>query len=103
MSSKPSKKPKNTVDDQEEPIAKRKTFNIIYTIIMLISFIVGVLLLILSNAVFKSDVVFFIGLGIIGLGIVLLTQRSVYQQTGGTVVEPKNKEDKESLKLRERR
>ncbi|MHA1686684.1 MAG: hypothetical protein ACTSYD_09810 [Candidatus Heimdallarchaeaceae archaeon] len=100
----PSKKHSKTTPQVDKvPITKKRSFNIIYTSVMISFFAIGILLLILSNSVFKSDVVFFIALGIIGIGIVLLTQRSVYRQTAGETTASKKDEEEMGLKLRERR
>jgi len=89
-------------ETEKKPPIKRKTFNVIYTAAILIFFSAGILLLILSNSVFKSDIVVYISLALIGIGIILLVQRSVYRQTAPVPKTEEKDEDEESLRLRPR-
>ena len=96
------KEVKRTLKENIPPV-KKKLFNIGYTIVMLLFMSSGVILLILSNSVFQNDIVVYISLALLGIGVILLVQRSVYKQTAPmTKTSDENKEDEESLKLRPR-
>ena len=103
------KKPKNNISkdktsSSEDSPAEKKGPNIIYTIVSVAILLSGITFLILGQAL-KNDVFFFISLGLLGLGIMLLVQRSVYKQSSSTSKSTIKNEEKEEdgLRMRERR
>ena len=106
-----SPKTAKTIKNQDEenkskdvpspPIFEKPVFKTIYTIAMFSFFIVGFLLLLLSREA-GIDILFIIGVLLIGLGIVLLTQRSTYKQTAPVNLTSEEKEE-DRLSLRHRK
>lgn len=102
-----SSKNKSKTETSEEiegkvPLMQRPYFNLFYTFLIIILFSVGIVLLILSYSVL-SDVpsILFVSLGVIGLGIVLLTMRSSYKNTAPAAQQEEEK-DENGLKMRNR-
>ncbi|UJG40322.1 MAG: hypothetical protein K9W45_10830 [Candidatus Heimdallarchaeum aukensis] len=91
-------KGKNDISEEQE---KKKRKNLIYSIVAYSTATLGVVLLIISQAT-ATDILFFISLGVLGLGIMLIVQRSVYTQTKYSSDEVEEKRDKERLELRKR-
>jgi len=89
---------KNDISEDQE---KKKRKNLVYSIVSYSIAAMGVVLLIISQAT-ATDILFFISLGVLGLGIMLIVQRSVYTQTKYSSDEVEEKKDKERLELRKR-
>ncbi|UJG43039.1 MAG: hypothetical protein K9W46_11775 [Candidatus Heimdallarchaeum endolithica] len=91
-------KEQNNISEEQE---KKKRKNLIYNIVSYSIALLGVVLLIISQAT-SIDILFFISLGVLGLGIMLIVQKSVYTQTKYSSDEKEEKGDKDKLELRKR-
>ncbi|MHA1865959.1 MAG: hypothetical protein ACTSWZ_05570 [Candidatus Heimdallarchaeaceae archaeon] len=91
-------KEQNNISEEQE---KKKRKNLIYSIVSYSIALLGVVLLIISQAT-SIDILFFISLGVLGLGIMLIVQKSVYTQTKYSSDEKEEKRDKDKLELRKR-
>ena len=92
--------------DKKEPLAERKRPNIIYITIAATITITGIILFIIGMTTQNESLgstLFIISLGLIGLGIMLIVQRSVYKQSKTTSKPEKKVENDESLQLRNRK
>ena len=105
-----SSKKKKSKEEEEEvedklPIAQRRSFNIIYNVVMYSLFAIGVGFIVLSSTNVLGDASwpFLVSLGIIGLAIVLFTMRSSFRATAPLDTEEEKEEKDEGLKMRERR
>ncbi|MHA1222166.1 MAG: hypothetical protein ACTSSG_03575 [Candidatus Heimdallarchaeaceae archaeon] len=101
-----SKNRKKKTEKSEEsgeriPLMQRPRFNLIYSIIVTVLFATAIILIILSYSIESLGFVLFIALGILGVGIVLLTMRSSYKHTA-PAEEEKKREDDDSIKMRNR-
>ncbi|MHA1303761.1 MAG: hypothetical protein ACTSQE_03230 [Candidatus Heimdallarchaeaceae archaeon] len=94
-------KGKTSKVEKKEPPAERKKSNLIYNIISYTITLVGVFLLILGQ-ILTIDILFFISLGVLGLGIMLIVQKSVYKQTASTAETESQEDDDTGLQLRRR-
>lgn len=102
-----SSKKKSKTETPEElegkvPLMQRPYFNLFYTFLVITLFSIGIILLILSYSVL-SDMpsMLFVSLGVIGLGIILLTMRSSYKNTAPKAEQEEEKDDN-GLKMRNR-
>ncbi|MCG3216162.1 MAG: hypothetical protein KAS63_05570 [Candidatus Heimdallarchaeota archaeon] len=85
------------------PLMQRPRFNLFYTMMVIVLFSAGIILLILSYSIF-SDIpsLLFVSLGVLGLGIILLTMRSSYKKTAPSVEEEEEAKTDDSLRMRNR-
>jgi len=102
MSSQKSNKPKKEEESETKlPIAQRKYFNLIYSIVVYVLFGVGVILIILSYSILQEGYTIFIAFGVLGLAIILFTMRSSFRHSAPQPTEEKEEKD-EGLKMRDR-
>jgi hypothetical protein len=105
MSSKKINSKKAEEEVERKPsLMERPRFNLIYTIAVFLFIGTGVILVILSyTALSGNEYILFIALGVLGLGIILLTMRSTYKQSTPSTTEEEEEKDKdEGLKMRDR-
>ena len=103
MSSKKKKKEPEVPEDVYVPLMERPKFRLFYSISVYVLFSAGVLLLILSysvEALRDNPFILFTSLGILGLGIVLMTMRSSRKHSAPPEEE---KKDEDTLQMRTRR
>ena len=96
-----SKKPPEEIE-RKPPLMERPRFKLIYTIVVFLFIGAGVVLAILAyTALSGTNYILIVALGILGIGIILLTMRSSYKHSAPSASE--EEEDKhEGLKMRER-
>ena len=101
MSSKKKAKELDILAEEPLPLMERPKFRLFYSIAVYALFSVGIILLILSYSVWDSNMyVLFGALGIIGVGIILLTMRSSRKHSAPP---PEEKKDEDTLQMRTRR
>ncbi len=92
----------------EEPIKKtglfhKKRFNLFYTGIIGLLFVIGMTLILVFSIAYENDYGFFAGLGVMGLAIILFTSRSTYKHSGPTKdADEKEEEKNDGLQMRRR-
>lgn len=103
-----SSKKKKIPEKQEEPTKKtglfhKKRFNLLYTGIIGLLFIIGMTLILVFSIAYQNDYGFFAGLGVMGLAIILFTSRTTYKHSGPTKdADEKEEEMNDTLKMRRR-
>ncbi len=98
---KEKKKPEKSEEEKQLPLMERPRFRLIYSIVVYSFFGVGILLLILSYSIWSDyPYTLFIALGILGVGIILLTMRSSRKHSAPP---PEEEEDTDTLQMRTRR
>ena len=105
MSSKKTNSKKPEEEFERKPsLMERPRFNLIYTIVVFLFIGAGVILVILSYTALRgNEYMLFVALGVLGVGIILLTMRSTYKQSAPSTSEEEEEEEKdEGLKMRNR-
>lgn len=103
MSSKKKKKELEPEVAEKPPLMERPKFKMFYTFAVITFFGLGIILLILSMTIWSEiGYLLFISLGILGVGIVLLTMRSSYS-TSAQEKKQEEEKDPDSLQMRTRR
>ena len=104
MSSKKTNSKKPEEEFERKPsLMERPRFNLIYTIVVFLFIGAGVILGILSYTVLSGNgYMFYIALGVLGIGIILITMRSSYKQSAPTTSEESEEDKDEGLKMRNR-
>ncbi len=104
MSSKKKQSQKNQPEIPEEkllPLMERPRFRLFYQIINYTILAVGVVLLVLYYTIWKDQIIaLFSSLGVLGVGIILLTMRSSRKHSAPPEEEEK---DEDTLQMRTRR
>ena len=103
MNSKKTNSKKPSEEFERKPsLMERPRFNLIYTVVIFLFIGAGVILVILAyTALSGTNYILIVALGILGLGIILLTMRSSYKHSVPS--ESEEEEDKdEGLKMRDR-
>lgn len=101
MSSKKKKNEPETPEIKQVPLMERPKFRLFYSIGVYSIFGIGIILLILSYSIWEGNIyVLFSSLGILGVGIILLTMRSSRKHSAPPEKEEK---DNDSLQMRTRR
>jgi len=105
MSSKKRKKEPQPETEIKLPLMQRPKFKLLYTMAVIGFFSLGIILLILSYSIWvDNSYAMFIALGILGVGIILLTMRSSHRGSAPSSDEQEEeKKDKDTLKMRTRR
>lgn len=106
MSSKKRKKEPELETEIKLPRMQRPKFKLFYTMAVISFFSLGIILLILSYSIWKNNsYVMFIALGVLGVGIILLTMRSSHRGSSPSSdkQEEEKEKDKDTLKMRTRR
>ncbi|MCE7742195.1 MAG: hypothetical protein GOP50_07020 [Candidatus Heimdallarchaeota archaeon] len=101
MSSKKKKKEPEIPEEVQLPLMERPRFRLFYSIAVYTIFGAGIILLILSYSIWDGNpYVLFSALGILGVGIILLTMKSSRKHSA-----PPEEEEKEedTLQMRARR
>ena len=99
---------KKIPEKQEEPTKKtglfhRKRFNLIYTSLIALLFVIGMTLILVFSIAYENDYGFFAGLGVMGLAIILFTSRTTYKYSGPTKdADEKEEENNDGLQMRRR-
>jgi pilus assembly protein TadC len=104
MSSK--KRKKEPEPEIRLPLMQRPKFKLFYTMAVLGFFSLGIILLILSYSIWADkSYAMFIALGVLGVGIILLTMRSSHRGSAPSSdkQEEEKEKDKDTLKMRTRR
>ena len=81
MSSKKKSVEMNTHPEKKPPLFHRKRFNLIYTIVLSVLFVVGFSLILVFTIIIPNDYGFWAGLGVGGLAIILFTSRTTYKHS----------------------
>lgn len=103
MSSKKIKKEPEPEIEVKLPLMQRPKFKIFYIMLIISFFSLGIILLILSYSIWAdSSYALFIALGVLGVGVILLTMRSSYKSSAPADQEEQEK-DKDTLQMRGRR
>jgi len=103
MSSKKSKKLPESEIEAKLPLMQRPKFKFIYTMAIIAFFSLGIILLILSYSIWsENSYALFIALGVLGVGVIMLTMRSSYKNTA-PAAEKEEEKDKDTLQMRSRR
>jgi len=101
MSSKKKRKELDIPETEDKlPLMERPRVKMLYTFAVITFFSVGIILLILSYSVWDDPYSMFVALGILGLGIILLTMRSSQRHSKPQKEEEK---DEDTLQMRFRR
>ena len=101
MSSKKKNKEPELPEDTSIPLMERPRFRLFYSIAVYTIFSVGIILLILSYSIWEGNpYVMFGALGILGVGIILMTMRSSRKHSAPPKEEEK---DEDTLQMRTRR
>ena len=106
MSSKKRKKDPEPETEIKLPLMQRPKIKLLYTMAVIGFFSLGIILLILSYSIWdENSYAMFIALGILGVGIILLTMRSSHRGSSPTSdkQEEEEEKDKDTLKMRTRR
>ncbi|MCE7739544.1 MAG: hypothetical protein KAU62_09705 [Candidatus Heimdallarchaeota archaeon] len=105
MSSKKRKKEPEPETGIKLPLMQRPKFKLFYTMAVISFFSLGIILLILSYSIWADNsYVMFIALGVLGVGIILLTMRSSHRGSAPSSDKQEEEEkDKDTLKMRTRR
>ena len=93
--------------EKKTALFHRKKFNLFYTGIIILLFIIGGTLILVFSLVpdITSDYGFFAGLGVMGLAIILFTSRTTYKHSAQSVDSDKKEEEEEKdegLQMRRR-
>ncbi len=103
MSSKKNKKEPEPKIEEKLPLMQRPKFKLFYTMAIIAFFSLGIILLILSYSIWAdSSYALFIALGVLGVGVIMLTMRSSYKSTA-PAAEKEEEKDKDTLQMRSRR
>ena len=104
MSSKKKNKDQQPIDEKTKiPLMRRPKFNLIYTILIISFFSLGIILLILSYSIWQDyGFTIFIALGVLGVGIILLAMRSSYKSTVPEKEKEEKKKEDKGLQMRNR-
>jgi hypothetical protein len=103
MSSKKGRKEPEQEIEVKPPLMERPKFRLAYTMGIITFFSIGIILLILYYSVWNEyGYTLFIALGVLGLGVIMLTMRSSYRSTSPAADE-KEQKDEDTLQMRSRR
>ncbi len=104
MSSKKTNSKKPEEEFERKPsLMERPRFKIIYTIVVFLFIGAGVILVILSyTALSGNGYILFVALGVLGIGIIMLTMRSTYKHSAPSTSEEEEEDKDEGLKMRDR-
>jgi hypothetical protein len=102
MSSKKKGKAQEMLEEEVYvPLMERPKFRLFYSIAVYTLFSVGILLLILSYSIWNGNpYVLFSSLGILGVGIIMMTMRSSRKHSAPP---PEEEKDEDTLQMRTRR
>jgi len=107
MSSKKKKKEPEVPEEVYVPLMERPKFRIFYSITVYALFSIGILIIILAYTVFvdaegnANPFALFGGLGVLGVGIILMTMRSSRKHSAPP--EEEKEKDEDTLQMRTRR
>ncbi len=102
MSSKKKSKEPEIPEEKLLPLMERPKFRLFYSIMVYTTFSVGIILLILSYSIWEGNIyVMFSALGILGVGIILMTMKSSRKHSAPP--EEEKEKDTDTLQMRARR
>ena len=101
MSSKKKAKEPEIPEEKLLPLMERPKFRMFYSIMVYATFSVGIILLILFYSIWEGKIyVLFSALGILGVGIILMTMKSSRKHSAPPPEE--EEKDKDTLQMRSR-